>query len=302
MIVMDESYLHWVSVDFGISNTDIVVADNGQVRFAMRPYQRDPTAELVQQLLRELGVDPAKLLGIAVTGGRHRSLPDVVGEIPVARVGELEAIGRGGQALLAAQGAVINGNRPTCVVVSAGSGTAVVHASSTAFRHLTGTAVGGGTMVGLGRVLINTMDPVEIDRLALTGDSAEVDLILRDVIVGPIGTLPLNATAVNFGRLAKVEKIPLPEHMAAGLVTMVGQVIALLSINAALSVQTSPIVITGHLTDMSSMRVAIGKVAELYGARIEMFEQAGHATALGALMVACEHALDTGSQQKPSAG
>ncbi|MCC6166844.1 MAG: hypothetical protein IT329_06405 [Caldilineaceae bacterium] len=86
--------------------------------------------------------------------------------------------------------------------MSAGSGTAMVAADGASFRHVTGTGVGGGTLLGLGRLLLETTRPQEIDRLAAQGDAAAVDLGLQDVVTGPIGSLPSDATAVNFGRVA----------------------------------------------------------------------------------------------------
>jgi type II pantothenate kinase len=67
-------------------------------------------------------------------------------------------------------------------VVSAGSGTAIVAGRGDQYAHITGSAVGGGTLLGLARLLLGTADPQEIDGLALQGDPNGVDLSLADVI------------------------------------------------------------------------------------------------------------------------
>ena len=267
------------AIDFGISNTDIVAQVNGETRRWTEPYTGYPDPEQVRAILAKGGVDLTTLRRLAVTGGRHRLLPTQIGDCVVQSVGELEAIGRGGQAIATA----IDETQPL-LVVSAGSGTAMIKAQGRSYNHVTGTAVGGGTMLGLSRLLIGTVDPQEIDQFAQSGDSNGVDLSLADVITGPIGALPAAATAVNFGRMARSTATPSRADLAAGIVTLVGQTIALIAINAARAVPTTTIVITGHLTDMATMRRMLAAVGGFYGQTFQMPADAGYATALGALL------------------
>ena len=153
------------------------------------------------------------------------------------------------------------------------------------FIYLTvGTGVGGGTLLGLSRLLLHTVDPHEIDVLAQRGDPNGADLSLGDVIGVPLGRLPPDATAVNFGRLARQDLTVSREDLAAALITLVGQVIAITAINAAHAQQIECIVVTGHLTDMPSVRGVLGQVGEYYGVHIALPPDAGYATALGALL------------------
>jgi type II pantothenate kinase len=160
----------------------------------------------------------------------------------------------------------------------------VIAAQGKQYRHITGTAVGGGTMLGLARLLLGTVDPVEIDQLAVAGDSNAVDLSLADVVTGPIGSLPATATAVNFGKLARQEVNARREDMAAALITLIGQVIGLLSISAAKALRCEQIVVIGHMTDMASIRRVISLVSQYYSTPIHLPEQAGFYTAVGALL------------------
>ncbi|MEZ4735246.1 MAG: hypothetical protein R3E79_49760 [Caldilineaceae bacterium] len=169
----------------------------------------------------------------------------------------------------------------------------MIKAQGRNYNHVTGTAVGGGTMLGLGRLLIGSIDPQEIDELAQTGNSNGVDLSLADVITGPIGTLPAEATAVNFGRMVRTTAAPSRADLAAGIVTLIGQTIALIAINAARSLPTTQIVITGHLTDMVTIRRMLTAVGALYGQTMQMPTNAGYATALGALLTVSEQAAQT---------
>jgi type II pantothenate kinase len=115
------------------------------------------------------------------------------------------------------------------------------------------------------------------------GDPNGVDLSLQDVVLGPIGTLPPDATAVNFGKLARAAHEATRADLAAALVTLVGQVIAITAINAARAERLEQVIVIGHLTDMPSFRAVLGRVGDYYGKELLLPEQAGFGTALGAL-------------------
>ncbi|MGQ0601482.1 MAG: Fumble domain-containing protein [Anaerolineales bacterium] len=267
------------AIDFGISNTDAVAEINGALLHWTRPTAGMPSADLVRAILVQGGVDLASLRQLAITGGQHRELPDRLDECRLVRVGEVAAIGRGGQAL----GEVMGIQDEPVLVVSAGSGTACVAARANVYTHVTGSGVGGGTLLGLSRLLLGTVDPHEIDSLALAGDPNGADLALRDVISGPIGNLPPDATAVNFGRVGREALAVTPEDLAAALVTLVGQVIGVTAINAARAQHLEHIILIGHLVDMFSIRRAIERVGEFYSVPLTLPPDPGYATAIGAL-------------------
>jgi type II pantothenate kinase len=160
----------------------------------------------------------------------------------------------------------------------------MVAARRGAASHVTGSAVGGGTLQGLGRLLLGTPDSAEIDRLAMQGNANAADLTLVEAVGSAVGKLPLDANAVNFGRLAS-EAVDLSRpDLAAGLVRLVGQVIAVIAINAARSEGLARIVVTGHLVDLPSVRRVLAEVAGYYHADISVPSRPGIGTAVGALM------------------
>ena len=279
----------YAAIDFGISNTDAVAYINGQLRRWTRPSEKQTDPELVRTVLADGKIELSSLHHLAVTGGRHRLLPDRIGDRAVVRVHEIQAIGRGGQAVAGLPAE--EGDTPI-LVMSAGSGTAIVAARGDQYAHVTGTGVGGGTLLGLSRLLLHTTDPHEIDALAQRGDPNGADLSLADVVIGPIGQLPADATAVNFGRLAHQDLTVSREDLAAALVTLVGQVIAIVAINAARAQHIERIVVTGHLIDMPTMRSALERVGDFYNSPITLPPDAGYATALGALLQSAAISID----------
>lgn len=248
--------------------------------FWTRPSLGAPDHAGVEAVLADGGVALGALPRLAVTGGRHRELPARLGECEVVPVPEVIAIGRGGQAFARGDGDAA----APLLVVSAGSGTAVVSARGSEYAHVSGTGVGGGTMLGLSRLLLGTTDVTAIDAMALRGDPNGADLALRDVVSGPIGSLPPEATAVNFGRLARQTESASPDDLAAALVTLVGQVIAITAINAARAERVERVVVIGHMTDMRSFRRVLAQVQQYYGMELTVPENGGFGTALGALL------------------
>lgn len=266
-----------VAIDFGASNTDVVIRANGRVQYLKVAGPKQPNDERVRELVAMIGTDISDVRVIAVTGGNRKALSGAVDRVPVIQVDEVIAIGRGGLALA---------NVDRAIVTSAGSGTAVVSAEPDGYRHITGTGVGGGTLVGLGRMLLNETSPIALDTLATAGSAMGLNLTIGDVLGGAIGALPPEITAVNFGRVARAPINATAEDTAAALVNMVGQVIAVIAINAALATGHSNIVIVGHLTDLPSVRATLSQVGALYQTPLVIPEQGGYATAMGALIEA----------------
>jgi type II pantothenate kinase len=267
-----------LGVDFGLSNTDVVLVEN-QTMVANQMFEAGPaSADSLAAVLRALDLRPAELDVIACCGGLSRTLPETFAGITIQKIGEAQAVGRGGLALAGLQEAL---------VVSAGTGTAMVAARESEMQHFTGSAVGGGTLLGLSRLLLGTTDPLEVARLAAQGDSGRVDSTLLDVIGGGIGHLPPDATAVNLGRLLKGSE-PSREDLAAGLVTMVGQVIAVVAINALKAAELRQVVIVGHLPDLDPIRRAFERVWYFYQLDPKPLipPKSGWATAYGAALSA----------------
>ena len=274
-----------LGLDFGLTTTDAVAwrgplgapLDEPLAHVTLqRPGPADTT--VLTRALDELGT-PTDAIGLlAITGGRSRTLPEAWRGIPLVKVAEPEAIGRGGLALAGLRRAL---------VVSCGTGTAMVLADRDlgTYRHVGGTAVGGGTLVALGHALLGERDPLALAELAAAGDASGVDTTLGEVLGGGVGDLPPEATAVNLGRLADLTEPPAPADLAAGLTAMVAQVVALLAINAARAHDLGQIVATGRLAQLGPVRATFDAVAELYHRpRFVVPPEGGRATALGAVL------------------
>jgi len=277
-----------VGLDFGITNLDGATLEQGKFGRGWRLSCPGASLESLELALRTGEIHSSDLSAIGTTGGKHRELPAEWRGVPLVKVGEAAAVGRGGLALSALEEAL---------VVSAGTGTAMYAARGSSFTHVTGSAVGGGTLLGLSRFLLGTVDPLEVAALAAQGDPARVDGTLQDVLGGGIGHLPADATAVNLGRLASLETLPRREDLAAGLVTLVAQVMSVIALNAAQAQGLERIVFIGHLMDLEPIRAAVRRVWGFYGVSQPPIipDSRGYATALGAALEAQRTLEETGN-------
>lgn len=130
-------------LDLGATTTKAVALREGSVVGSATIGARDPAGsarEALKRLLSTALADPGKVLSVGVTGARAAALPADALPFTVQRIDEFRAIGTGGLHLSGLEAAL---------VVSMGTGTAFVAAARGAFRHLGGTALGGGTLRGL---------------------------------------------------------------------------------------------------------------------------------------------------------
>ncbi len=282
------------AIDFGGTLTDIFVrarpsqdrVEGGIAltlpdRSAVEAHVARPDRAAVERLLAGVGLELAEIELLAVTGGRSHELPEMMAGVPVAHVGETEASARG-----ALDGFSI---RPA-VVLSLGTGTGVVLVPETgAPQRLVGSGIGGGTLLGLARMLLGTIDVAEIGRLATIGDLTRCDLTVGDILGRGIGPIPPEATAAHFARLARPDGAePRREDLAAALVNLIAQVIVRLGLEAMLVHRARALALVGHVLDVPGFREAFSRVPMLGPEALYVPEAPGAAVARGALAVALE--------------
>lgn len=277
-----------LSIDCGLSNVKLVFATlrGGVTATATYPSLGPVDGDQLRSFLFMEQKQPADFSRIVVTGGQSARLPDHLDGVALTKIGEVEAVGRGGLALARED---LHRQAPrSALVVSCGSGTAMIAARRAEVRHSTGSAVGGGTLAGLGRLLLDTSNVFEIDELAQRGDPSKLDLTLLDATGGSFAALPSDTTAVNFGKLAYAEQSAghSREDTAAALVTMIAQTIAMVAINAAKAERLPAIILVGFLPSLPSMAKQLNRVAGWFGARMTIPQRGGYATAIGALIAA----------------
>ena len=196
--------------------------------------------------------------------------------IDCVRVPEFTCIGRGGLFLSELENAL---------VVSMGTGTAVVHATlGGEMKYLGGTGVGGGTLVGLSKLLIGAESTAHISEYADSGSLENIDLRIKDISSEDSMTSLLgDMTAANFGN---VSDLATKGDIALGIMNMVYETIGMVSVFAARTAGVKDIVLTGNLTRLGFCREKYDELNGMgYGVRFMIPECAHFSTVIGAALL-----------------
>ena len=192
-------------------------------------------------------------------------------------VPEFESVGLGGLYLSGLDEAI---------VVSMGTGTALVHAkkteSGTDITYLGGTGVGGGTMIGLSRKIIGVDTVEHIAKLCEGGDLSNIDLRISDISKNnTYKEMSFDMTASNFGKLSDLAT---KNDIALGIANMVGETIGMMCVFAARSHHLSRVVLTGNLTTLPAIRRTFDTMEKLFGIQFIIPENAEYGTVIGAAL------------------
>ncbi|MBU1018632.1 MAG: hypothetical protein ABII07_01145 [Patescibacteria group bacterium] len=259
-----------ISLDFGGSTIDAVFWEGDRI---LKVETFEACDVEVADLSRFANDDVSK---IYVTGGKSRFFTEEVFGIPVIKVSEIDAIGRGGTWRMA------DGK---WLVVSMGTGTCIVSVDCRQdvvdCKHVGGTGIGGGTFLALARELLGISDLDEILRIGAKGSSQKVDLSVEDIVGGGIGRIAADSTASNLGRLAREIDFD-DEDLAAGLINLIGQTIGSAAVFAAQAEKVSQIVLIGKLTKAKAVTDIIKRIAEAYDFEVFIPDNANFASAIGA--------------------
>ena len=93
--------------DFGISNTDIAISDNGNIDFFNFKTKLPVKENNLLELLDKIKISLKEIDCIGVSGGKTKDFPNEINEIneiKIIQVPEVEAIGRGAKKIFEIKG------------------------------------------------------------------------------------------------------------------------------------------------------------------------------------------------------
>ena len=142
-----------LGIDIGSSATKIVAMDESKIILnSLKVSASDPVTAMygaIGKLLCEERMQIADVEAVMLTGmGASYVEGDVYG-LPTTKVTEFDALGTGGLYLTGLEETVVG---------SIGTGTVFVYAGPEGIWHIGGSAVGGGTLVGLSSRLFGIRD------------------------------------------------------------------------------------------------------------------------------------------------
>ena len=242
-----------IGIDVGGSTTKIVGfhRDGNTARLIEPQFVRatDPLTSIYGAFGKftvENNIALAQIDRVMTTGVGSSYITRPIYGLPCSPVSEFQSIGLGGLYLSELDEAII---------VSMGTGSAIVHAKKTAdgasVEYLGGTGVGGGTLLGLTKRLIGVDTIESFEQICKDGNLDNVDLRIKDMYKDKTSLINANLTASNFGKLSDLAT---PADIALGIANMVGETIAMVSVFAARRFGLKKIVLTGNLSTLEPVR------------------------------------------------
>jgi len=263
-----------LGIDIGGSTTKIVCVEDGHCIRKLQVRAADQIKSMYDALegfLHDCSFSPSDIDAVYLTGVGASFIDEQILDIKTYKVNEFDAIGRGALMLTGLKEAL---------VVSVGTGTAIVRVIAEKSEHIGGTGIGGGTIVGLASRMLGLNDVDAVIALAEKGDLTKVDLKVGDMFGKDIKSLPSHLTAANFGKIECTASEP---DVALGILNMVFETVGMMAVFALRNDELNDVIFTGTLATFPQAQSTSKKFAELTGYNFIIPQDAVFATALGAI-------------------
>ncbi len=271
-----------VGIDIGGTTTDAVAITGKNVVRVISITASDPVAAAsgaLGKLVTSLRCSLTDIETIVATGGGASSIDTSILGIPLKKIDEISAIGIGGRTLAGLDEAL---------VVSMGTGTPFVSVKNGDITHFGGTGVGGGCLLGLAKHILNINTLKTLESMAERGDLRSIDLSVGDITGGPVGAIPADATAANFG---KITEDSTNQDKALAIINLIAETLLVMSIFAARACHQENIVLTGKLVKVKKLVDIMKDRGKMFGMKLIVPKYAEYATAIGAA-VSVKNALE----------
>ncbi|MBO7404829.1 MAG: type II pantothenate kinase [Clostridia bacterium] len=270
-----------IGIDIGGSTTKIVGFDTSRAeKTLIRPIfvrATDPITSIYGafgKFLDQNGLTLGDVQKVMFTGAGSSYMSKPIYGLPSEKIAEFKSIGLGGLYLSGLHRAII---------ASCGTGTALVYAEEGMEPdYLGGTGVGGGTLVGLSKKMLNMDNVDHIAELAKSGSLDRVDLKIKDITKSDIvpGFSDI-MTASNFGQ---VSDLATRADIACGIINMVFETIGMISIFAARNYKIRDVVLTGNLSQVPQAESVFQTLNRMFDMNFIIPENSAFGTVIGAAL------------------
>ncbi|PAE26619.1 type II pantothenate kinase [Bacillus sp. 7894-2] len=260
-----------IGIDAGGSLLKMAFEEQGQIHY--KSYRIDEL-DSSMNWLKMTAADAE----VALTGGKAEYLKKEFFQNALL-FPEFESSGIGASYLLKQDG-LSNENFILSII---GTGTSICLNRDGKILRVSGSGIGGGTLMGLGRLLTGEKDFSSLVSLAGSGKAENTDIMVKDIYSPFDPPIDGSLTASNFGKMkdGQISK----EDKAASLTNMIAETIVLLSTQAAVHHQIDDIIYIGStLRNNTPLKHLIKKYTVMVGKDPVFIEEGAYCGALGAML------------------
>lgn len=264
-----------IGIDVGGSTTKIVGIAGDRIQNPIFVRAGDPLTSLFGafgKYIYDNNIDLAEVEKVVLTGVGSAYVDQPLYGLPTAKIDEFLANGLGAHYRIGLD---------RLLVVSMGTGTSFVRVEGERIEHIGGLGIGGGTILGLSKLMLKTADFRQIVALAEVGSLDGIDLRIRDITPHPLPGLPLDVTASIFG---KADTNARAEDIALGILHMVLQTVGQGAVFASMNSGIHDIVLIGNLTRLSQCEPIFSRLEDIYHVHFIVPKYAEYRTAIGAAL------------------
>jgi type II pantothenate kinase len=263
-----------VGIDIGGSTTKIVGFRRSEMLKPVQISSNNPVASIFGafgKFLYDNMLDLSEISKVNLSGVGASGIERPIYGLPTYKVDEFTANGLGGSYF--AEG------KDRFMVVSMGTGTSYVCVEDGVPKHIGGIGIGGGTILGLSKYILNTNEIDRIAEMAQQGDIKRIDLQVGDISKEKLPGLREDTTAASFG---KSSSRATQEDKAAGIIHMVLEDIFQTAALIANGIGIKDIVMIGALTNMEECTRVVDAVNVLFpDCNFIIPEEGEYGTAIG---------------------
>lgn len=160
------------------------------------------------------------------------------------------------------------------LVVNIGTGTSFVEYDNGNVNHKIGTGIGGGTLLGLSKRLLNSDNIEYIEKEAMEGDLSKINIQIRDIYNEKISWLKEDITVSNFAKDGFKS-----QDVSFGIHSLVIEPI--MSIAKAAYKEGYTVIFSGGVVNNECIRNLIKMYSEFFEIQYTIFNKSSYGTCYG---------------------
>jgi len=262
-----------LGIDIGATTVKIVGFDKDEIICPMRFANTEPNKSAIDafdSFIEKAGILLSDIEKIVLTGVGASYFNEGIYSVKTYIADELFCIGNG---------AMYVTDEKSAFVASVGTGTCFIKADKKGFKHCGGSGVGGGTIRGLSKLILDKDDFDEALHLANAGKLHNVDLFIGDISKKNVGSMGSEITASNFGNIKETAN---SSDIALGIFNMVFQTVGMLAKFCFEAETPESITVIGSTVENDVAKLCFKAFSEFTGIEYNIPEKAAFVTAIGA--------------------